>query len=228
MPHLYESPLAQLRQRISDIRYNPNGAAYETGEIRTGPPLSYVSDNLSKALMEIHVAYRNAVEYVPENLPGPQFAPETYSVKQDGIVGALYGALDFGLTAYLGLHNLLGLASREVVDQVVELDFEQFQEWRHTIASHGRIAAAVTIEQETSGRLSDVSEVVEATNPTEVNELLGLGWRLLAVREDGPLYVVGRPRDTSGVTRPEWVDTPLEERNKERARRAFEAALERE
>jgi hypothetical protein len=203
MPHLYESPLAQLRQRISEIRNNPNGAAYETGEVRTGPPLSYLNDNLSKALMEIHVAYRNAVQYVPENLPGPQFAPETYSVKQDGIVGALYGALDYALTAYLGLNNLLGLmASREVIDQVAELDFEQFEEWRLTITTHGRIAADVTIERATAGRVPDVSEVVEATKLTEVNELLRSGWRLLAVRENGPLYVVGRPRDMANVNSP--------------------------
>jgi hypothetical protein len=72
----------------------------------------------------------------------------------------------------------------------------------------------------------DVTEVAEVRAAGEVNELLCLGWRLLAVEATGPRYVLGRPQRIRPVPRPDWLDTPLEERMRQSNSERFEAELD--
>ncbi|MCI0588339.1 MAG: hypothetical protein L0323_16025 [Planctomycetes bacterium] len=104
---------------MDDLRFlPPNGGAYEQIEMRSGPPLSYVAEKLRHALEAVH----------RELLAGTRESPN------------LRESLLNGLTAYLALHNMLGLTRESRwFDRVAGLSRRGFGNWLARIAGAGSV-----------------------------------------------------------------------------------------
>jgi hypothetical protein len=108
---------------IDDLFTDPNAGAYETKETRVGPPLTYVGEKLRCSVEHAHRAAR--------------------ATKADGTDAAHREAdasFRYGVTAYLGLHNMLGrLLDHRKLDALLDLDSDAFDEWLDTVEREGSV-----------------------------------------------------------------------------------------
>ena len=74
---------------------------------------SFTAKKLYQSLIAMHEAYNASEKYVPNNIPRPQNAPASFSVKEDFILSPIYSGF-----AYL-LHGFLACTAREyLLEQV--------------------------------------------------------------------------------------------------------------
>jgi len=98
----------------------PNGGAYEKREARTGPPLTYVGEKLESCICRLSSALACAQE--------PHQRRE------------LLDALQYGVTAFLALYNLLGLThDPDYFHRLAEMSPGQFRAWASRVSSAGKV-----------------------------------------------------------------------------------------
>jgi hypothetical protein len=108
---------------IDDLFTDPNAGAYEAKETRVGPPLTYVGEKLRYSLEHAHRAARATVE------------GGTDAARRDADA-----AFRYGVTAYLGLYNMLGmLIGHRKLDALLELDGAAFEDWLDTVQREGSV-----------------------------------------------------------------------------------------
>lgn len=102
---------------IEDVFTGPNGPGYENQEQRQGPPLSYVAEKLRHCLGAAHLAARGR-----------------------GDTDQACTAFRYGLTSYLALLNLLGLANDlELADRLLAMDMDAFSAWLDRVTEEGSV-----------------------------------------------------------------------------------------
>jgi hypothetical protein len=108
---------------IDDLFTDPNAGAYEAKETRVGPPLTYVGEKLRYSLEHAHRAARAMEEGATE------------AARRDADA-----AFRYGVTAYLGLYNMLGmLIDHRKLDGLLELDGDAFEDWLDTVQREGSV-----------------------------------------------------------------------------------------
>lgn len=108
---------------IDDLFTDPNAGAYEVEETRVGPPLAYVGDKLRCSMEHAHRAARLM-----------RTSPEREAHQEAD------AAFRYGLTAYLGLYNMLGLIlDHRKLDALLELDEDAFEGWLDTVRREGSV-----------------------------------------------------------------------------------------
>lgn len=126
---------------IDDLFLDPNGPAYISEERRVGPPLSYVSGKLRDAVWWAHRTHRMIASTVPADaLPRPQYAPATYSPKDDGLLSPAQGAFHYALNAFLALENMLGLMKPETTERLLAMTEEEFEDWLDRVQREGTVS----------------------------------------------------------------------------------------
>jgi hypothetical protein len=109
---------------IDDLFTHPNAGAYEAEETRVGPPLAYVGEKLRYSVEHAHRA-----------------AKATRTVRGDEAHREADAAFRYGLTAYLGLYNMLGMLSdHRKLDALLELDQDSFEVWLDTVQREGSVS----------------------------------------------------------------------------------------
>jgi len=108
---------------IDDLFTDPNAGAYEAEESRVGPPLTYVGEKLRYSLEHAHRA-----------------AKATKEGDQEGAHLDADAAFRYGVTAYLGLYNMLGmLLDHRKFDALLDLDRDAFEGWLDTVQREGSV-----------------------------------------------------------------------------------------
>jgi hypothetical protein len=102
---------------VEDLFTDPNGPAYQKLENRQGPPLAYVAEKLRHCLESVHLAARR-----PED------------------TGHADSAFRYGLTSYLALMNLLGLANDlDLSDRLLAMETDAFSGWLDRVTEEGSV-----------------------------------------------------------------------------------------
>lgn len=124
---------------LSDFVGDSNGPAFQREEVRTGPPLEYVSGKAESALLAMHEVFRSIQRYVPDDLPQPDAAAgTTFSTKEDGLLSPAWDAFRLALVAYLALNNMLHVANEPgLVGRVLDMPREAFRKWLYGVSSEG-------------------------------------------------------------------------------------------
>lgn len=127
--------------RWEDIFGDSNGPAYQTTEVRSGPPLEYVGEKMRHSLEQLHEVLTWIEMHVPNSLPQPAGARgSAFSSKQDGLVSPARGAFNYGLVAYLALHNMLNLANdHDLAGQLLAMSAQDFYRWIDVIEAEGSV-----------------------------------------------------------------------------------------
>ena len=108
---------------IDDLFTDPNAGAYEVEESRVGPPLTYVGEKL-----------RHSLEYA-HRVAGTMRSDVEHEARHDAVA-----AFRYGLTAYLGLYNMLGMIlDHRKLDALRELDDDAFEDWLDTVEREGSV-----------------------------------------------------------------------------------------
>ena len=126
---------------IDDLYRHPNAGAYEKREVRVGPPLDYVGEKLGVAMKFAHRTYQQIVEHVPGDLTVPEGLSENgFSVKRDAILSPAYTAFRGATTAFLALHNMLGvIQDQDKFEALLLLSTSEFDEWVDRIEREGSV-----------------------------------------------------------------------------------------
>jgi hypothetical protein len=126
---------------IDDLFTPPNAGAYERREIRDGTPLDYVGEKLGTAVKFAYRTYAHIEKYVPDDLAIPQRAEGTgFSVKVDGLLSPAFTTFRAATTAFLALHNMLGLIQEQAkFDALLQLDSGEFDAWVERIEREGSV-----------------------------------------------------------------------------------------
>ncbi len=113
-----------------DLILTPNNGAYEHPEIRHGLPLDYVSEKLASALEDIHRAYQHLKAGSP-----PKGQDEDQALK------STWAAFRYSTTAFLALHNMLGLIDdQSKFDALLKLSPKKFSSWLTMVRREGSIS----------------------------------------------------------------------------------------
>ena len=109
----------------------PNDNAYETDELRTGPPLDYVAEKFRNNLEALHRLIDDIQNRVPEDLPvGHQPTETTASVRDDFLLPSAHYAFRSGVVGYLALKNMLALANdNDLSSRLASYSVEEFKDW---------------------------------------------------------------------------------------------------
>jgi len=120
---------------------DPNGRTPVVEEVRVGPPLSLVGQNLRRSLVYTHLACIAISAYVPDDFPQPKgWQAGGLSVKHDGLMAPVHCAFQHQLTAFLALYNMLALNDwRSLSDRCLAMSSCQFAAWLDRIAKVGSI-----------------------------------------------------------------------------------------
>lgn len=128
---------------LPDGLTEPNAGAYTKTETREGPPLDYVGEKLRRSLEMLHTLYRAAREDVPDDLPVPErfrAAQMEYNIKTSSVLNPCEGAFILGLTAYLALNNLLGVANDHgIFGRLLSMSHDDFAAWLERITEEGSV-----------------------------------------------------------------------------------------
>ena len=114
---------------FEDMFRPPNDGAYEKEEIRTGPPLDYVSEKLRRSLELTHhlIKSLNKVEGPTQSSLEPMLFESR-------------GALRYQLTSYLALKNMLALGNeRGFFERMENHSTEEFRDWLDRIDQQGSV-----------------------------------------------------------------------------------------
>lgn len=124
-----------------DLFRPPNDNAYETNEVRTGPPLEYVAEKVQHTLEALHSLIHETRQRVSPDLSvaaassGPPASPrEEYLLPT-----ALY-AFRSALVGHLALNNMLALANdNDLEDRLLAYSRDAFKEWLDRIDQAGSV-----------------------------------------------------------------------------------------
>ena len=112
----------------------PNDNAYETDELRTGPPLDYVAEKFRYCLEGLHGT-------IHEIERGSRTESVTTDANQDDLVGfqATY-AFRSAIVGYLALKNMLALANDNDLSGRLSLySRDEFKNWLDRIDQGGSV-----------------------------------------------------------------------------------------
>jgi hypothetical protein len=126
---------------IDDLYRDPNAGAYEKEEVRVGPPLDYVGAKLGMAVRYAHRTYREIAATVPDDLPAPSWVEgSAFSIKDDGLLSPAFAAFRSATTAFLALHNMLGLIQdQDKFEALLALKSSEFDAWVERIEREGSV-----------------------------------------------------------------------------------------
>ena len=112
----------------------PNDNAYESDELRTGPPLDYVAEKFRHCLEGLHGT-------IHEIERGSGRESTTTDAEQENLVGfqAKY-AFQSAIVGYLALKNMLALASdNNLSSRLSSYSREEFKDWLDRIDQGGSV-----------------------------------------------------------------------------------------
>ena len=89
----------------------------------------YTADKLKESLLSLHVAYKAIIKHVPDNLPRPELAPSTFSVKDDGILSPLYAGFAYLIDGFLATVFRSDLRDYFNYETLLNYTREQFEYW---------------------------------------------------------------------------------------------------
>ena len=118
----------------NDFLRPPNDSAYESDELRTGPPLDYVAEKFRHCLEGLH-----GTIYEIEQASGTEAA--TTDADQDDLVGfhSKY-AFQSAIVGYLALKNMLALANdNDLSSRLSSYSREEFKDWLDRIDQGGSV-----------------------------------------------------------------------------------------
>lgn len=118
----------------NDFLRPPNDGAYETEEVRTGPPLDYVAEKFRRCLEGLHGAIREIQSgSQPDATTGDGGQAESVPYQ------ARY-AFHSAIVGYLALHNLLALANQDDLDErLLTHSRDEFSDWLDRIKQAGSL-----------------------------------------------------------------------------------------
>jgi len=128
---------------LPDGLTEPNSGAYTKTETREGHLLGIANDQGMSSLEVLHTLYRAAAQDLPDDLPVPkrfQAAKMAYDVKTGSVLNPCHDAFRLGLTAYLALNNLLGIANDQgIFGRLLAMSHEEFATWLRRITEEGSV-----------------------------------------------------------------------------------------
>ncbi len=92
---------------------------------------AYAADKLEHALLGIHDVYNSIKKYIPDDLPRPKGAPESFSAKEDGVLLPAYTAFAYAVDGFLACLNKMYILQQEEFSYQTLLNYsrEQFKHW---------------------------------------------------------------------------------------------------
>ncbi len=124
-----------------DMFRPPNDQAYETDQIRTGPPLEYVAEKIRHSLESTHSLIHEIRRRVPDGLAAdePSAGPRV-SVKDEYLLPTAYYAFRSAIIGYLALNNMMSLASdHNIGDRLLAYSRDEFKDWLDRIDQGGSV-----------------------------------------------------------------------------------------
>ena len=119
-----------------DLFRPPNDNAYETAQVRTGPPLDYVAEKFRHNLEALHSLILEIRRRVPDDL----LVDECASVKEEYLLPTALYAFRSAIVGYLALKNMLALASdNDLGDRLLGYSRDEFKEWLDRIDQAGSV-----------------------------------------------------------------------------------------
>jgi hypothetical protein len=115
--------------------------AYETDEVRTGPPLEYVAEKVRHSLEAIHSLIHEIRQRVSQDLPAaaPSLGPPM-SIKEEYLLATAIYAFRSALVGHLALNNMLALANdNDLDDRLLAYSRDEFKEWLDRIDQAGSV-----------------------------------------------------------------------------------------
>ena len=112
----------------------PNDNAYESDELRTGPPLDYVAEKFRSCLEGLH----GTIHEIEQHSETESTATDA---NQDDLVGfhAKY-AFQSAIVGYLALNNMLALANdNDLSNRLSSYSREEFKDWLDRIDQSGSV-----------------------------------------------------------------------------------------
>ena len=125
----------------SDFIRPPNDGAYESKELRTGPPLDYVAEKCRHNLEALHRLIADIQNEVPEDLSVEQPSPKpSASLRDDILLPSAQYAFQSGIVGYLALKNLLAVSNDDDFPQrLFSFSREEFNDWLDRIDQGGSV-----------------------------------------------------------------------------------------
>ena len=119
----------------------PNDNAYESEELRTGPPLDYVAEKFRHNLEALHRLIYDIQKRVPEDLSVEDPSAETTaSVIDEFLFPSAHYAFRSGIVGYLALKNMLALANDNgLSSRLSSYSREEFKDWLDRIDHGGSV-----------------------------------------------------------------------------------------
>ncbi len=126
---------------LDDLFRPPNGSAYETDEVRTGPPLEYVAEKVRHNLEATHSLIHAIRRRVPDDLcAGEPSSGPPVSVKEEYLLPTACYAFRSAMISYLALNNMLALANEnDLGDRLLAYSRDEFKEWLDRIDQAGSV-----------------------------------------------------------------------------------------
>jgi hypothetical protein len=124
-----------------DLFRPPNDNAYETEQVRTGPPLDYVAEKVRHNLEATHSLICEIRRRVPDDLCAglPSSGPPS-SVKEEYLLPTALYAFRSAIVGYLALNNMLALANdNDLTDRLLAYSRDEFKEWLDRIDQGGPV-----------------------------------------------------------------------------------------
>jgi hypothetical protein len=119
----------------------PNDNAYETDEVRTGPPLAYVAEKVRHTLEALHSLNRELRHRLPEiSMATAASSEPAASAAGELLRPAARYAFRSAVVGYLALQNMLALASDHDLDErLLAYSRSEFKEWLDRIDQAGSV-----------------------------------------------------------------------------------------
>jgi len=119
----------------------PNDNAYETDEVRTGPPLEYVAEKVRHTLEAIHSLIHEIRQRASQDLSvaAPSSGPPV-SIKEEYLLPTALHAFRSAVVGHLALNNMLALANdNDLDDRLPAYSRDEFKEWLDRIDQAGSV-----------------------------------------------------------------------------------------
>ncbi len=119
----------------------PNDSAYETDEVRTGPPLNYVAEKVRHNLEATHSLICEIRRRVPDDLcAGVPSSEPPVSVKEEYLLPTALYAFRSAIVGYLALKNMLALANdNDLNERLLAYSRDEFMGWLDRIDQGGSV-----------------------------------------------------------------------------------------
>ena len=123
---------------LSKYFADPNGPAYRTREHRSGPPLDYVAEKLHNALFELHAAVQASGR--TRDASSPKGGGRASASALDDVERSTQHAFGYQVTAFLALHNMLGVAGApDHLARLQAMSPDDFERWLAFVEREGSV-----------------------------------------------------------------------------------------